>query len=152
MLSARFGLDESGFHGLEFAPIDQLIGAQRPATSERSQSEMKFDFISLFCSQNLPPGWILWPQPAGENVEQPVPSPARAPGSCRWHRLSGYGDRRRGLAVGEVVFNTAQTGYQEILTDPSYARQIVTLTYPHIGNVGVNAEDENPAPSGPPAW
>lgn len=46
-----------------------------------------------------------------------------------------------GLSVGEVVFNTAQTGYQEILTDPSYARQIVTLTYPHIGNVGVNAED-----------
>lgn len=47
-----------------------------------------------------------------------------------------------GLAVGEVVFNTAMTGYQEILTDPSYARQIVTLTYPHIGNVGTNAEDE----------
>ena len=43
--------------------------------------------------------------------------------------------------VGEVVFNTALTGYQEILTDPSYCRQIVTLTYPHIGNVGVNAED-----------
>jgi len=47
-----------------------------------------------------------------------------------------------GLSVGEVVFNTALTGYQEILTDPSYARQIVTLTYPHIGNVGVNTEDE----------
>ncbi len=47
-----------------------------------------------------------------------------------------------GIAVGEVVFNTALTGYQEILTDPSYARQIVTLTYPHIGNVGVNKEDE----------
>ena len=46
-----------------------------------------------------------------------------------------------GSAVGEVVFNTAMTGYQEILTDPSYARQIVTLTYPHIGNTGVNAED-----------
>src|SRR5881227_970619 len=46
-----------------------------------------------------------------------------------------------GETVGEVVFNTAITGYQEILTDPSYARQIVTLTYPHIGNVGVNAED-----------
>ena len=46
-----------------------------------------------------------------------------------------------GEAVGEVVFNTALTGYQEILTDPSYSRQIVTLTYPHIGNVGVNAED-----------
>lgn len=47
-----------------------------------------------------------------------------------------------GTAVGEVVFNTAITGYQEILTDPSYAKQIVTLTYPHIGNVGVNTEDE----------
>jgi carbamoyl-phosphate synthase small subunit len=46
-----------------------------------------------------------------------------------------------GHTVGEVVFNTAMTGYQEILTDPSYARQIVTLTYPHIGNVGINAED-----------
>jgi len=47
-----------------------------------------------------------------------------------------------GQTVGEVVFNTALTGYQEILTDPSYSRQIVTLTYPHIGNVGVNSEDE----------
>jgi len=46
-----------------------------------------------------------------------------------------------GIAVGEVVFNTAMTGYQEILTDPSYCRQIVTLTYPHIGNTGVNRED-----------
>ena len=46
-----------------------------------------------------------------------------------------------GRAVGEVVFNTAMTGYQEILTDPSYAGQVVTLTYPHIGNVGANAED-----------
>ena len=48
----------------------------------------------------------------------------------------------RGAAVGEVVFNTAMTGYQEILTDPSYCRQIVTLTYPHIGNTGVNDEDQ----------
>jgi carbamoyl-phosphate synthase small subunit len=47
----------------------------------------------------------------------------------------------RGLSAGEVVFNTAMTGYQEILTDPSYCRQIVTLTYPHIGNTGINAED-----------
>jgi carbamoyl-phosphate synthase small subunit len=47
-----------------------------------------------------------------------------------------------GLAVGEVVFNTAMTGYQEILTDPSYARQLVTLTYPHIGNTGCNAADD----------
>jgi carbamoyl-phosphate synthase small subunit len=47
-----------------------------------------------------------------------------------------------GAAVGEVVFNTAMTGYQEILTDPSYCRQIVTLTYPHIGNTGTNDEDQ----------
>lgn len=47
-----------------------------------------------------------------------------------------------GETLGEVVFNTSLTGYQEILTDPSYFKQIVTLTYPHIGNVGVNAEDE----------
>ena len=46
-----------------------------------------------------------------------------------------------GLSAGEVVFNTSMTGYQEILTDPSYAKQIVTLTYPHIGNTGVNRED-----------
>src|SRR5436853_4132497 len=48
-------------------------------------------------------------------------------------------------AVGEVVFNTAMTGYQEILTDPSYCRQIVTLTYPHIGNTGANGEDNESA-------
>ena len=46
-----------------------------------------------------------------------------------------------GSTSGEVVFNTAMTGYQEILTDPSYTRQIVTLTYPHIGNTGANSED-----------
>lgn len=48
----------------------------------------------------------------------------------------------KGVSVGEVVFNTSMTGYQEILTDPSYAEQIVTLTYPHIGNTGTNSEDE----------
>ncbi|KWS03106.1 Carbamoyl-phosphate synthase small chain [Lysobacter capsici AZ78] len=47
-----------------------------------------------------------------------------------------------GLSVGEVVFNTAITGYQEILTDPSYARQLVTLTYPHVGNTGITAQDD----------
>jgi carbamoyl-phosphate synthase small subunit len=51
----------------------------------------------------------------------------------------------RGLSAGEVVFNTAMTGYQEILTDPSYCRQIVTLTYPHIGNTGTNPEDDESA-------
>ena len=53
----------------------------------------------------------------------------------------GHAVGATGETVGEVVFNTAMTGYQEILTDPSYARQIVTLTYPHIGNTGINAED-----------
>ena len=54
----------------------------------------------------------------------------------------GYAIGADGFGVGEVVFNTSMTGYQEILTDPSYCRQIVTLTYPHIGNVGTNPEDE----------
>ncbi len=54
----------------------------------------------------------------------------------------GRGVGAPGHSVGEVVFNTAMTGYQEILTDPSYCGQIVTLTYPHIGNTGVNPEDE----------
>ncbi|MGI4985401.1 MAG: glutamine-hydrolyzing carbamoyl-phosphate synthase small subunit [Janthinobacterium lividum] len=53
----------------------------------------------------------------------------------------GWSIGAEGHTTGEVVFNTAMTGYQEILTDPSYARQIVTLTYPHIGNVGANDED-----------
>ncbi|HSW83216.1 MAG TPA: carbamoyl-phosphate synthase domain-containing protein, partial [Usitatibacter sp.] len=53
----------------------------------------------------------------------------------------GCGIGAEGETSGEVVFNTAMTGYQEILTDPSYAGQIVTLTYPHIGNTGTNAED-----------
>ena len=53
----------------------------------------------------------------------------------------GKGIGAVGSTVGEVVFNTSMTGYQEILTDPSYCRQIVTLTYPHIGNTGVNTED-----------
>lgn len=53
----------------------------------------------------------------------------------------GHAVGATGVTVGEVVFNTAMTGYQEILTDPSYSRQLVTLTYPHIGNTGVNAED-----------
>ena len=55
--------------------------------------------------------------------------------------LEGKGAGAVGVAVGEVCFNTAMTGYQEILTDPSYAGQIITFTFPHIGNVGTNAED-----------
>ncbi|MCP4391075.1 MAG: carbamoyl-phosphate synthase small subunit, partial [Gammaproteobacteria bacterium] len=56
--------------------------------------------------------------------------------------FSGSSIGADGLSAGEVVFNTAMTGYQEILTDPSYCQQLITLTYPHIGNTGVNQEDE----------
>ena len=55
--------------------------------------------------------------------------------------IEGYGAGATGIAAGEVCFNTAMTGYQEILTDPSYAGQIITFTFPHIGNVGINDED-----------
>src|SRR6202041_883682 len=55
--------------------------------------------------------------------------------------LEGFGFGATGAAVGEVCFNTAMTGYEEILTDPSYAGQIITFTFPHIGNVGTNDED-----------
>lgn len=60
-----------------------------------------------------------------------------ADGTIFW----GYGFGREGDAVGEVCFNTSMTGYQEILTDPSYAGQIITFTFPHVGNVGTNDED-----------
>src|SRR6202166_892514 len=55
--------------------------------------------------------------------------------------LDGFGLGAIGHAVGEVCFNTAMTGYEEILTDPSYAGQIITFTFPHIGNVGTNEDD-----------
>ena len=75
-------------------------------------------------------------------MEFPVPKAqpallALADGSV----FRGFSIGADGISTGEVVFNTALTGYQEILTDPSYSRQIVTLTYPHIGNYGVNSED-----------
>ena len=55
--------------------------------------------------------------------------------------IEGFGVGAEGEAVGEVCFNTAMTGYQEVLTDPSYAGQIVTFTFPHVGNVGTNDDD-----------
>ena len=75
-------------------------------------------------------------------TQTPVPSGATgalvlADGSIVWGR--GFG--AVGVGVGEVCFNTAMTGYQEVMTDPSYAGQIITFTFPHIGNVGTNAED-----------
>src|SRR5258705_157219 len=75
--------------------------------------------------------------------DAPKPQPeataalALSDGSLFW----GQGVGAAGISVGELCFNTAITGYQEILTDPSYAGQIVTFTFPHIGNVGANPED-----------
>ena len=78
------------------------------------------------------PATTLAPQPKGATGVLVL-----ADGSVAW----GKGFGATGAAVGEVCFNTAITGYQEVMTDPSYAGQIVTFTFPHIGNVGTNAED-----------
>src|SRR5213083_1137571 len=82
---------------------------------------------------------------------QPRAQPAQPVSSSRGHRailaledgvvFEGRSFGRAGETTGEVVFNTALAGYQEVLTDPSYAGQIVTMTYPHIGNYGINRED-----------
>ena len=79
------------------------------------------------------------PTPAGTSWDEPKPTAllVLADGTV----LEGYGLGATGTAVGEVCFNTAMTGYEEILTDPSYAGQIITFTFPHIGNVGTNEED-----------
>src|SRR6187549_2612928 len=76
-----------------------------------------------------------------------APSPAQPKGATGVLVLAdgtvvwGKGFGASGHAVGEVCYNTAMTGYQEVMTDPSYAAQIVTFTFPHIGNVGANFED-----------
>ncbi|MGK0267146.1 MAG: carbamoyl-phosphate synthase small subunit, partial [Maricaulis sp.] len=57
----------------------------------------------------------------------------------------GQGCGASGIAIGELCFNTAMTGHQEILSDPSYAGQVVCFTFPHVGNVGANSEDEEAA-------
>lgn len=85
--------------------------------------------------------------PAGRPADDITAILVLADGSIFW----GYGFGREGDAVGEVCFNTSMTGYQEILTDPSYAGQIITFTFPHVGNVGTNIEDmerENAASRG----
>lgn len=80
--------------------------------------------------------------------QAPAPRPTGLVAFADGLVLRGTGLGATGDAVGEVCFNTAMTGYQEILTDPSYAEQIVTFTFPHIGNVGANAEDiENASPA-----
>src|SRR3954447_24948615 len=82
--------------------------------------------------------------PANMADARPKPAPERATGLlvlADGSVIRGRGFGAEGEAVGEICFNTAMTGYQEIMTDPSYARQIVTFTFPHIGNVGANYED-----------
>ncbi|KAJ0335292.1 hypothetical protein COL154_014433, partial [Colletotrichum chrysophilum] len=69
----------------------------------------------------------------------PTPAPLALADGTLFH---GEANGASGATIGEVVFNTAMTGYQEILTDPSYAQQIVTLTAPHVGNSGCNPVDE----------
>jgi len=83
---------------------------------------------------------VLVPQSLPQSLRSNLESPAilALSDGTLFH---GYSIGTSGHTIGEVVFNTAMTGYQEILTDPSYCKQIVTLTYPHIGNVGVNTED-----------
>ncbi|HWK43869.1 MAG TPA: glutamine-hydrolyzing carbamoyl-phosphate synthase small subunit [Stellaceae bacterium] len=77
------------------------------------------------------------PKPASPKPEGATAALVLADGRVFW----GYGIGATGVSVGEVCFNTSITGYQEILTDPSYAGQIITFTFPHIGNVGANPED-----------
>ncbi|WP_374405608.1 glutamine-hydrolyzing carbamoyl-phosphate synthase small subunit [Pelagerythrobacter sp.] len=87
-------------------------------------------------------------------MANPAPTPAQPEGATGVLVLAdgtvvwGKGFGATGSAVGEVCFNTAMTGYQEVMTDPSYAAQIVTFTFPHIGNVGANAEDIESAVEG----
>ncbi|HVL19481.1 MAG TPA: carbamoyl-phosphate synthase domain-containing protein, partial [Amaricoccus sp.] len=78
---------------------------------------------------------------APDRLLRPTACIVLADGQIFWGR--GFG--AAGAAAGELCFNTAMTGYQEIMTDPSYAGQIVTFTFPHIGNVGVNPEDDETA-------
>ena len=92
--------------------------------------------ISLFFDPNIDSD-AAQPQPREARVTRPAML-VLEDGSV----FRGIAIGAEAVSVGEVVFNTAMTGYQEILTDPSYARQIVTLTYPHIGNTGITAEDE----------
>nr|WP_244755958.1 glutamine-hydrolyzing carbamoyl-phosphate synthase small subunit [Pseudoxanthomonas helianthi] len=90
----------------------------------------------------------MQPQTGGTGFLHPKASPVTHPAILVLEDGSvfeGESVGATGLSVGEVVFNTAMTGYQEILTDPSYARQLVTLTYPHIGNTGCTDQDDEAA-------
>src|SRR5207248_3807522 len=81
------------------------------------------------------------PEPADRDDAWAEPTPTAVLVLADGTVFEGFGFGASGHAAGEVCFNTAMTGYEEILTDPSYAGQIITFTFPHIGNIGTNEED-----------
>src|SRR5262245_48001499 len=114
-----------------------MCAACAPLVGARLQPEKVSLRMATPIAQAAPQGSH---EPAAEVFARPDWADAGlflADGSVFW----GNGAGAPRTAVGEVVFNTAMTGYQEILTDPSYAGQIINFTFPHIGNVGTNAED-----------
>src|ERR1700745_1942122 len=102
----------------------------RPISIEGPDGPAKSSTISHLMSH--PTAAMQKPRPPDCNAALVL-----ADGTIFWGRGAGA----TGSAIGEVCFNTAMTGYQEVLTDPSYAGQIITFTFPHIGNVGANRED-----------
>src|SRR5262245_761320 len=97
-------------------------------SSQHEASSAVSDPSSIFTEQKVPDAWA---------EERFTGALVLEDGTV----MRGYGLGAEGSAVGELCFNTAMTGYQEILTDPSYAGQIITFTFPHIGNVGANPDD-----------
>ena len=91
-----------------------------------------------------PPGPPLPPRArvrAAAGAKSPFPTPNARIVLADGTEMEGFAFGRTGTVVGEVVFNTSMSGYQEIMTDPSYAGQFVCFTHPHVGNTGINSED-----------
>ena len=140
------------------------------APSGRESARAGYNLPPRLARSGRPKRPRRWPRTAGLAQPEPAPPPRPRPGASRlspqllpdhaqallvladgtvFHGSSIGAD---GETIGEVVFNTAMTGYQEILTDPSYCRQIVTLTYPQIGNYGSSPEDVESRRSSPQRW
>lgn len=122
-------------HALKIAGVGHYSGVLFESIEQSGHRR----YTSKVCIQILKPGFIsvlpfLFP---GDVNQHPPAILALADGTI----FRGQSIGACGHSVAEIVFNTAMTGYQEILTDPSYSGQIVTLTYPHIGNTGINEED-----------
>src|SRR4051812_19374485 len=108
-------------------------GADPPITGEKplTRALTAARAATMYSRMTDPHDSAAWPD------HQPTALLVLADGTV----LEGFGLGAEGQAVGEVCFNTAMTGYEEILTDPSYAGQLITFTFPHIGNVGTNDQD-----------